>query len=547
MFPVESSDAEIFVEIEKLNRSAWELIQDEALNQARPILERVKDLLDQVQDRGLLYDHARVSYLVNMGGIEQYIGPKSLQYFIEAYSIVETISFPTGLLDTLTGLSWGYYFLGDYVKAKSYVERAIQLAESLDDAARLWRVRNAAGAILSDTNEVERALEYLKLNIDQLSEERINHDGCIAYNNMAMVLLTCERYEEAEEAALQALDMVAKWNQPLTAVCVLDTLGLVYKGKKQYDLSLLYYREAINIQTPLRYRNINFEPYLNLGEVLLLTGELQEAEEMLKIALKLAEEKQGSRLEYVCYEKLADIAEKKGNFKQALEYYQRFHKEKERMFNQQKINQIADLISTHKLENALKDARILELQNISLLREIETQKQRHVELEYLATTDPLTGMMNRRHFGTLANFQFEEARRSGQPMSVVMFDIDHFKTVNDQFGHRVGDDVLVKVAKAINLSIRAGDLACRYGGEEFLLLIPDHDLESTLIIADRVRMAIEALSMSVGDEAINITISAGVATLHSEDEDLDGLIERADQRLLKAKTLGRNTVLPKNE
>lgn len=547
MFPVESSDAEIFVEIDKLNRSAWELIQDEALNQARPILERVNDLLDQIQDRGLLYDHARVSYLVNMGGIEQYIGPKSLQYFIEAYSIVETISFPTGLLDTLTGLSWGYYFLGDYVKAKSYVERAIQLAESLDDAARLWRVRNAAGAILSDTNEVERALEYLKLNIDQLSEERINHDGCIAYNNMAMVLLTCERYEEAEEAALQALDMVAKWNQPLTAVCVLDTLGLVYKGKKQYDLSLLYYREAINIQTPLRYRNINFEPYLNLGEVLLLTGELQEAEEMLKIALKLAEEKQGSRLEYVCYEKLADIAEKKGNYKQALEYYQRFHKEKERMFNQQKINQIADLISTHKLENALKDARILELQNISLLREIETQKQRHVELEYLATTDPLTGMMNRRHFGTLANFQFEEARRSGQPMSVVMFDIDHFKTVNDQFGHRVGDDVLVKVAKAINLSIRAGDLACRYGGEEFLLLIPDHDLESTLIIADRVRMAIEALSMSVGDEAINITISAGVATLHSEDEDLDGLIERADQRLLKAKTLGRNTVLPKNE
>ncbi len=547
MFPVESSDAEIFVEIDKLNRSAWELIQDEALNQARPILERVKDLLDQVQDRGLLYDHARVSYLVNMGGIEQYIGPKSLQYFIEAYSIVETISFPTGLLDTLTGLSWGYYFLGDYVKAKSYVERAIQLAESLDDAARLWRVRNAAGAILSDTNEVERALEYLKLNIDQLSEERINHDGCIAYNNMAMVLLTCERYEEAEEAALQALDMVAKWNQPLTAVCVLDTLGLVYKGKKQYDLSLLYYREAINIQTPLRYRNINFEPYLNLGEVLLLTGELQEAEEMLKIALTLAEEKQGSRLEYVCYEKLADIAEKKGNYKQALEYYQRFHKEKERMFNQQKINQIADLISTHKLENALKDARILELQNISLLREIETQKQRHVELEYLATTDPLTGMMNRRHFGTLANFQFEEARRSGQPMSVVMFDIDHFKTVNDQFGHRVGDEVLVKVAKAINLSIRAGDLACRYGGEEILLLIPDHDLESTLIIADRVRMAIEALSMSVGDEAINITISAGVATLHSEDIDLDGLIERADQRLLKAKTLGRNTVLPKNE
>lgn len=547
MFPVKPSDAEIFIEIEKLNRSAWDLIQEEALNQARPILEQVNELLSQVKDHGLAYQQGRVSYLVNMGGFEQYIGPKSLKYFIEAYSVVETIPFPTGLLDTLTGLSWGYYFLGDYVKAKSYVERAIQLAESMDDGNRLWRARNVAGAILSETNEMERALGYLRANIVHLSKARESHDGCIAYNNLAMILLSCERYDEAEEAALQALDLVAKRNHPLTAVCVLDTLGLVYKGKKEFDLSLLYYREAINIQTPLRYRNINFEPYLNLGDVLLLTGDLEEAEKTLQIALKLALEKQGSRLEYVCYEKLAEIAEKKGNYKLALEYYQRFHKEKERMFNQQKINQIADLISTHKMENALKDARILELQNVSLRRQIESQKARHDELEYLATTDPLTGLMNRRHFGTLANFQFEDAHKLGQPLSLIMFDIDHFKTVNDQFGHKVGDDVLVKVASAINYSIRVGDLACRYGGEEFILLIPGQDLESTLMVADRVRKAIEALSMAVGDEAINITISAGVATLSPEDEHLDQLIERADRRMLKAKTLGRNTILPKNE
>jgi diguanylate cyclase (GGDEF)-like protein len=546
MFPVKPSDAEIFIEIEKLNLSAWELILDEALNQARPILERVNELLSQVKDHGLAYQQGRVSYLVNMGGFEQYIGPKSLQYFIEACSIVEDIPFPTGLLDTLTGLSWGYYFLGDYVKAKSYVERAIQLAESLDDANRLWRARNAAGAILSDTNEVERALGYLQANIVYLSDARKSHDSCIAYNNFAMTLLSCERYVEAEEAALQALDMVAKWNHPLTAVCVLDTLGLVYKGKKEYDLSLLYYREAISIQTPLRYRNINFEPYLNLGDVLLLTGDLEEAEKTLKIALKLVLEKQGSRLEYVCYEKLAEIAERKGNYKLALEYYQRFHKEKERIFNHQKINQIADLTSTHKMENTLKDARILELQNVSLRRQIESEKQRHEELEYLATTDPLTGLLNRRHFGTLANFQFENARKLGQSLSVIMFDIDHFKTVNDQFGHRVGDGVLVKVVEAINLSIRAGDLACRYGGEEFLLLIPGLDMASALMLADRVRMAIETLSMSVGDEAINITISAGVATLKDEIVTLEDLIERADQRMLKAKTLGRNTILPKN-
>jgi diguanylate cyclase (GGDEF)-like protein len=125
-----------------------------------------------------------------------------------------------------------------------------------------------------------------------------------------------------------------------------------------------------------------------------------------------------------------------------------------------------------------------------------------------------------------------------------MLDVDHFKTINDRFGHAVGDQVLVRLASTINSAIRNEDLACRYGGEEFLLLIPRLDMEKTMAIADRVRKAVEEMAVDVQDEAVKITISAGVASLQSTDGTLEALIERADHTLLKAKASGRNMVLP---
>jgi len=543
MFPVESSDAEIFIKIDKLNRSAWESIQEEELDQAQPILEQVNTLLSSVSDHGFAFLRCKVDYLVNMGDYEQYLSSKSMQYLLEAQSILENITYPQGLLDVLIGMSWGYFFMGDYVKAKSCVEKALQLAESMEDPRRLWRARNAAGAILSETDEQDRAQGYLRANIKNLSVVRENQDGCIAYNNLAMVLLNSEKYKEAEDAALQSLELCVKKQLPITTVCVLDTLGLVYKGKKEFDHSILYFREAVNIQTPDRYKNVNFEPYLHLGEVLLLTGDLEEAESTLNMALQLALEMQGSRLEYACYERLASIYEKKGDYVKALTYYRQFHQEKERIFNQQKIQQIANLISAHQVETTLKDARILELKNASLRKEIESQKRRHEELEHLATTDPLTGLLNRRHLNTLGQFEFENARLHRAPLSVAMIDIDHFKAVNDQFGHLIGDQALMRAAATINAATRNEDLICRYGGEEFLLVIPGQSLQNAQLIVERVRKSIEAQAFSVDDEVFGISISAGITSLRDTDATLEELIARADQALLKAKLAGRNTVL----
>jgi diguanylate cyclase (GGDEF)-like protein len=164
-------------------------------------------------------------------------------------------------------------------------------------------------------------------------------------------------------------------------------------------------------------------------------------------------------------------------------------------------------------------------------------------LEHLATTDPLTGLFNRRHFHTLAQFEFFTAREKSLPLTVVMLDLDHFKNVNDLHGHAIGDQVLIQLAATLNSTIRREDLCCRYGGEEFVLLLPQLNLESGLAIANRVREAIEDIEIIIGSHIVRVTVSAGVTTIRESDSNLNELIARADQALLKAKAAGRNIVM----
>lgn len=165
-------------------------------------------------------------------------------------------------------------------------------------------------------------------------------------------------------------------------------------------------------------------------------------------------------------------------------------------------------------------------------------------LEALAITDPLTGLRNARYFHARLGEEFAEMQRTGKPVAVAVIDLDHFKVVNDRFGHLVGNDVLVTVANAIARTTRHGETEARIGGEEFALLLPDSTTEAALEAADRVRRAIGEAETPVGEAeggAIRITASAGVASM----ADLPGasaieLMRAADDALYRAKREGRN-------
>lgn len=173
----------------------------------------------------------------------------------------------------------------------------------------------------------------------------------------------------------------------------------------------------------------------------------------------------------------------------------------------------------------------------------EIERQNH-ELKRLATRDPLTGCLNRRAFFEAAEPVFQQAKKEGEETCCIMCDIDHFKRFNDQYGHSVGDQVIVAVTKTMGTGLRSFDLLCRYGGEEFCILLPNTTPDQAQHIAERIRHAIEHnAGASVRTmEGLKITSSFGVASVRDEAADLGGLIDQADEALYVSKQNGRNRV-----
>jgi diguanylate cyclase (GGDEF)-like protein len=160
----------------------------------------------------------------------------------------------------------------------------------------------------------------------------------------------------------------------------------------------------------------------------------------------------------------------------------------------------------------------------------------------LATTDGLTGLSNRRSLFHLAERSFAAATRYGRPLTALMFDIDHFKRVNDTYGHGVGDEVLREIARRCESGVREVDILGRYGGEEFVALLPETGLDGAMGVAERLRTSVGGTPIETSAGPIPITISAGVAALGGGCASLKDLLEQADAALYDAKHSGRNRV-----
>jgi diguanylate cyclase (GGDEF)-like protein len=162
----------------------------------------------------------------------------------------------------------------------------------------------------------------------------------------------------------------------------------------------------------------------------------------------------------------------------------------------------------------------------------------NAKLEKLAATDALTGAWNRLHFEQRLTEEIERAHRYGQPLSLLLLDIDHFKAINDRHGHQTGDRVLVEICRRLGHQMRETDLLARWGGEEFVAVLPHTPAAAAMALAERIRRLIPSEPLPpVGA----VTVSAGVAQLQSDD-DLDSLFQRVDRALYRAKERGRDRV-----
>lgn len=179
---------------------------------------------------------------------------------------------------------------------------------------------------------------------------------------------------------------------------------------------------------------------------------------------------------------------------------------------------------------------------VTAVRDITTHKAMEAKLKQIANSDPLTGVGNRRFFMDVGKKEYFRAVRYSQPLSLIMLDVDHFKNINDTYGHDIGDVALKALAKVCINTLRDSDVLARIGGEEFAIVLPGSDLAGGAALSERLRKNVEANIIETEAGPISYTVSIGITDMQEDDENIDTMLARADKGLYRAKESGRNQV-----
>ena len=186
----------------------------------------------------------------------------------------------------------------------------------------------------------------------------------------------------------------------------------------------------------------------------------------------------------------------------------------------------------------------IELRNANQLLQLQIERVEILQeqLQELAVRDPLTELYNRRYLQEALELEFAHPERSSRPLAILMMDSDFLKDINDKFGHKAGDDFLVHIAIVIRESIRAGDIACRYGGDEFVVVLSDVTQNTAFERAEKLRKKIASHYIVHRNEKVSISVSIGIAMFPTHGSTWELLLQKADQALYEAKGLGKNRV-----
>ncbi len=414
-----------------------------------------------------------------------------------------------------------YWRLSDYSSSLDHYMHGLRITEAEPDPELEVFLLQGLGAIHFEIGDYVEALKYsirsVELNPADISGR------AIGLNNTAYILHEMKRDEEALVYALQALDVYGREPFSVGRLELLHTLGAIYLQMGDVERSLFYFEETVLAAG--RHENIlqKVNGLLGICQVHEKKGELEEALHKLLSVLQISREIGSLPSECQVREILARLYKKMGNYRAALEQHEAFHALHIQIFNERSERRI---------------------NNSRLLLEVETIQKEASLYRTLAATDVLTSLLSRREFFHLGGNLVAQARLTGKPVSLLMIDLDHFKWINDQNGHAVGDRVLSIVARRLKNTLRQVDLAGRYGGDEFVILMPDLDLLDSQQIAERCQSVVSEDPVEVDASRYWISISIGLVVSKAGDtHDLEELIQQADRHLLQAKKDGRNRIV----
>jgi len=436
--------------------------------------------------------------------------------------------------------------LGEYPRAVETLQKAVHEAQAIGDIPLEAEILNDLAYTYVLTGEADLALPHLERSIAIFRETGDAMRLSWAVDSLGQAYLLLGRSREALDCILEGFQLAKNAQVWRDVVRYLQSAGRAYLQTGDIPQAFESFNEQLRLARESGFRGDECDALLSLADLKLTEGNPTDALLLLQDALRIAaeigvknQEKQSRRLLAAAYKQL-------GDYPKALDEFERYHEATQAIFNSEADRRLKNLQVLHQLETAKKEAEIYQLRAQALQIEIEERKKNQTRLEQLARTDPLTDVLNRRGFFETAERIFAETIQDARLLSLILIDLDRFKLVNDSYGHQIGDQALALVAERLRSHIRSADHLGRYGGEEFIVLLPGVARDQALYTAERLRLAVCSQPIHLGALEIPITLSLGTATLDPEAlvDSLDQLIGQADKALYRAKDAGRNAALP---
>jgi diguanylate cyclase (GGDEF)-like protein len=446
-----------------------------------------------------------------------------------------------------TQMSWMYFYLGEYSSALEWGLRGLEAARASGSRHREANALDVVATIYSIMEDHEQALACHAQALQVVEEIADLNEKAVIFNNSAMTLLGAGRFPDALDKGMRGLELARQLGMAPFISNYYDTVAQVMLAMGDVQRAETMLRTGLSLSIAKRPDYLLAAYTKNLGKVCLLLGKYDEAAELLHTAIADFEQL-GARGELsVCYRALSQLYEQQGNFVLALEQYKAYDAKRESTFGKETSRRITALKASYDLQLAQRDAEIERLRNVDLQNEIEERKRIQLVLEQMATIDALTNLNNRGHFFSLAEREVERALRYAHSLAVLMIDVDQFKEINDHYGHIAGDQILVALASIILKELRDVDLAGRYGGDEFAILLPETTAENACLVGERIRSAIAHPAILTDAGRVAVTVSVGISGLALNNQhaarELNAMLDRADRGLYKAKHAGRNRSL----
>jgi len=442
------------------------------------------------------------------------------------------------------GVGWGYDKVGLHQHALEHHLHALAVVEPLAPDLAASPLNGIAETYLNLGNP-ERAREYSLRALAAAGDgpER-RRERSTALRALGLAAQRQKDFAAAEAHFRDSMTASDTYGVSLNLI----SLGHMFLEMGRPEAALAEFQACVDALGEHAQRRTRAEALIGAGEAALVLARPGQALDALRAALDTATDTDSLVEVYRAHHGMARALRALGRAESALEHYETYHRIRDQVLREASDVRTRVLTQQFDVERLRMDREIDRLTNVELaaayrqLKELNARLERQaVELERLSREDDLTGLSNRRALDARLDAEVIRARRDGTALALVMLDIDNFKEINDRFSHTVGDQVLRRVSDVLRGNLRAVDMCARFGGDEFVVVVPGADLAGATQVGEKLRLSVETADWDHLGRGLGPTVSVGVAALRATD-DGGSLLARTDAMLYRTKRGGRNRV-----